>query len=119
MSTLTLALKRQSMNAKREPRSPAERFHFAALPWRSLMIVTLAALGMLYLVLVNQSATHGFALKDLQDRADKLNVENRKLELQATELQSMASISAAGQAFQLESTKTVRYLPTGSAVAAR
>jgi hypothetical protein len=119
MSSTTLALKRQAFTAKHEPKTILERFHFAALPWRSLLIVTAVALGLAYIVLVNQSATNGFALKTLEDKVTELSDANRKLEIQATELQSMQTIAAASDSMDLEPVKNVRYLGTGTAVAVR
>ena len=119
MSPAALALKRQEFSAKHEPRSLVERFHFATLPWRSLLIVAAVALGFAYIVLVNQSATNGFALKTLEDKLGVLSDANRKLEIQATELQSMQTIASASDSMKLQPVKNVRYLGTGTAVAVR
>lgn len=119
MSYAAIALKRQEFTAKHEPHTLLERFHFAALPWRSLLIVAAIALGLAYIVLVNQSATNGFALKTLEDKVGQLSEANRKLEIQATELQSMQTIASSSNTMNLQPVKNVRYLGTGTAVAVR
>ena len=45
-----------------------------------------------YLIQINQTATKGYQIENLEDRLSRLNEENKKLKLTQMELQSMANI---------------------------
>lgn len=105
------------------------RFRFISQQWdrsvalvdttraRILMIASIAILGLLYLWLVNTSATSGFYLSDLEKRTASLNDEYRKLLVQETELRSLSHIQEQSKDMALVPVETMEYAPGDSAVA--
>lgn len=83
-----------------------------------LCVIVFAALS--YLFYMNRTATGGFDVKGSELRIAELQRENAQLELQVAELQSLATISAASQQYQMVATTSIQYLPAvGGAVAVR
>ncbi|MFH0853229.1 MAG: hypothetical protein V1853_02380 [bacterium] len=89
-----------------------------------LTAVTLAVIfltfggGAIYLMLINNVATTGFEIKTLEQKVDQLRQDNRRLELEATELQSLAIVESATDQLGLTEVAQVKYLsPTGTVVA--
>lgn len=74
--------------------------------------------GIIYLTLINRVATTGFEIKTLEQRVSQLRDENRKLELEAANLQSLAVVQSATESLGLTEVAKIEYLPvTGAAVA--
>ena len=59
---------------------------------RFLLIGAVVVLSLAYIWLVNSSATAGFELSDLEGRVAELNSEYRGLEIEKSELESLAHI---------------------------
>jgi cell division protein FtsL len=77
----------------------------------SMVVVTLTVLvGFVYLVQVNTVSTWGFKIKDLSQRAEDLQRENKKLELQVSELQSLRTIKEASKDLELVGVSTMDYV---------
>ncbi len=85
----------------------------------SLIMIGLAVVGSLaYLIIINRVATSGFEIKALEQKVESLKQINRKLQLEATGLQSLTKVEASAQALGLTEVAQVEYLPaTGGAVA--
>lgn len=76
---------------------------------RWIFIIAIAACGVLYVWLVNSSATAGFYLSDLDKRVAKLDNEYRAAEVQQAQLQSLDHIEKQGQALEMVVASDVRY----------
>ncbi|USN53104.1 MAG: hypothetical protein H6760_02905 [Candidatus Nomurabacteria bacterium] len=87
----------------------------------TVLTVTLAVIGGgAYLALINNVATTGFEIKTLENRVDELRKENRRLEVEATELQSLSAVQEASGQLGLTEVAHIEYLsPTDSAFARR
>ncbi len=71
-----------------------------------------------YVFLTNQTATQGFAIKDLQRSITQLQDENQKLELQTADLRSLSVVAQSSDAFTLEAADDFQVLTaTGGSVA--
>ncbi|MFH1366470.1 MAG: hypothetical protein ABIH38_00580 [Patescibacteria group bacterium] len=66
--------------------------------------------GFAYLAVINNVSTGGFELKRLEQRVDELKEQNRQLELEATKLESLNTIAAAGSQLELKPSDKVEYL---------
>jgi cell division protein FtsL len=81
------------------------------------LLLSLAG-GILYLTLINRTATTGFEIKSLEQRVGELRDTNKRLELQATQLRSLSVVESTTESLGLTEVANIRYLPvTGSAVA--
>ncbi|MFH1598011.1 MAG: hypothetical protein ABIB97_02985 [Patescibacteria group bacterium] len=100
---------RPQMNGKQK------KFSVNANMLRLMIVSTVLALGIFYLVETNQVSTRGFELRNLQDKVDELNVQNEKLEVEAAEMKSMQRIEELSQELNLISGGPVLYLNTASA----
>lgn len=86
---------------------------------RLIMIISCAVMGVLYLWLVNSSATSGFYLSELEDRMGELEHEYRSLELAKTELRSLQHLQEQSLEMNMVASHSADYLkaPTDSEVA--
>lgn len=76
-----------------------------------MVVVTLTVLvGFVYLVQVNSVSTGGFKIKDLSQRAEELQRENKKLDLQVSELQSLRTIKEASEDLELVGVSRMDYV---------
>lgn len=77
--------------------------------------------GLAYLVSVNKVATDGYQVKELTERIEELKYENKKLELESSDLRSMANVSRVGQNLELVAVKDMDYLsaPSGAVALSR
>ncbi len=83
-----------------------------------LFIVVIVLLGTAYLVQINQTATSGFAMKDMNKQINELKEQHQKLELQVADLQSLQNIQDATERLQLVSHTKLEYVqPTDGMVA--
>lgn len=84
---------------------------------RILLIAAVIVFGVLYLWLVNSSASSGFYLTDLEDQVAQLETNYRKLEITRTELQSLEHIQEMSAELEFESTARAAYIDPDRAVA--
>lgn len=91
----------------------------ADLRWLNLLLIAIVAgLFVGYLVVNNRAATSGFALRSLEQRVGQLESEQRVLELQALDRQSMSGIENRAQELGFVPVGSVQYLTvTGGTVA--
>ncbi|MEK7072441.1 MAG: hypothetical protein AAB969_02620 [Patescibacteria group bacterium] len=73
-----------------------------------------------YLIQINLTATKGYEIKDLESKLNKLQADNKKLNLTYIELQSMANILEQVPKLNLVATENMEIItPAGSVVALR
>jgi len=83
-----------------------------------LIIALIFIAGVFYLWQINSLATKGYKFKELEDRVSELREQNKKLELQITELRSTDRITKEVENLQMVEVARVEYLrPDGTAVA--
>lgn len=88
--------------------------------WFPLTILTLlAVLTVAYVVELNVVSRRGFQVRTLDTRLQTLREENRKLNIQLAELQSMTGIEDRIAALGLVPTADVQYLTVGPEPVAR
>ncbi len=76
-----------------------------------ITLILLAFFGMFYLSQVNNSATYGYEIKDLEKKLMELEGQNRALELEVAELQSLKKIEEEIKKQQtMQETGKVTYL---------
>ncbi len=62
--------------------------------WLNVIVLFLTVgVAMLYIVQINHAATKGYRMRDLENEISRLDRENQKLEVAATEARSLSSIS--------------------------
>ncbi|MFA6512045.1 MAG: hypothetical protein WCV86_02920 [Patescibacteria group bacterium] len=121
MSPQLTAIKHQQRHARTRP----ARFHFSwnaigSVRITAIMLVVTFALGGVYVSLLNKSSVEGFALKDLEQRVEELELENDRLHYQASALSSLSKIEQFAEAQDMIRGESITYLPdVGSTVAAR
>lgn len=84
---------------------------------RWLMLCVMMILGIVYIWLVNSSATTGFYLSDMDRYIAKLEQEYQKLELSSASLHSLAHIEEEGKTMNMIAESNAQYVRDGNAVA--
>ncbi|MDD3285111.1 MAG: hypothetical protein PHG95_00505 [Patescibacteria group bacterium] len=90
--------------------------------WRTLNIflsLACVALGLTYLVGINDLTVKGFALKDLKSQQQMLMEANQDLQAKVLGLQSYASISPRLQGLNMVAVEDVAYLSSKTPVVAK
>ncbi|EKE11314.1 MAG: hypothetical protein ACD_15C00108G0009 [uncultured bacterium] len=90
------------------------------LNWMSLIFVVAAGIffsGGFYLYQVNDIATKGYEIRDLEKRIQDLNKESKKMEIKEVELKSMYNIEKASQDLNLVNSGEVSYIEINGPVA--
>lgn len=76
--------------------------------------------GFGYVLLTNSTAAEGFAIKGLQQQVATLQTQNEKLQLQAADIQTLASVERSTASIGLAATDRFETLPaTTGAVAVK
>lgn len=75
-----------------------------------VLAIFIAFGGAFYLYQVNDIATKGYEIRDLQNKIDDLNKEGKKLEIQSVQLRSMDNIEKASQGLNLINSTDVSYV---------
>ncbi len=99
-------------------RTKTKRISWSFPKSRLIILVLIILVGLVYLVQVNQVSTGGYEVKALEEKIEKLNQENKKLELKAVELQSLTKIRQATEGLNLVAQKKVDYIVTEAPVVA-
>ena len=84
---------------------------------RIVLLVCVVVLGLTYLWLVNNTATAGFYLSDLEQQRLALEDEYESLELEQAAVSSLEYIQQRGQALELVGSGRAAYISGDSAVA--
>lgn len=115
----------QLLNAfKRSDEQPAHHGRTAAV-WavidtqkmRFVLVGVIVLLGMVYLWLVNSSATAGFYLSDLEDRVFTLQADYQKLVLEETELTSLSHLENQSEQMKMVASGRADYVSGATSVA--
>lgn len=80
---------------------------------KSIMVVlvfTVFIFGSFYLYQVNDLATKGYEIRDIENEIKKLKADNEKNKIQEVELKSMHNIEKAAEDLNLVSSKNSTYL---------
>ncbi|MBI3115421.1 MAG: hypothetical protein HYZ09_02935 [Candidatus Kerfeldbacteria bacterium] len=94
-------------------RATARRSGVAALQqprWALVLLAIGLAMAVVYLLLVNHTATSGLAMETLESEIASLEEETRQLEIDLANLQSFATIERTGQALDLTEVVTPEFL---------
>lgn len=77
---------------------------------RLVLIVAVVFFGLLYLWLVNSSATAGFELSDLEKQLVTLESDYQKLEIEYAALHSLEHVESMGADMELVASTQVEYV---------
>jgi cell division protein FtsL len=81
-----------------------------------LFVVTVFC-GFVYLWQINSLATKGYKIKDLEEKVSQIKDQNKKLELEVTELRSSARIAEKLKELNLVEVAKIEYLTANGSVA--
>lgn len=87
-----------------------KKFKIGAISIRMVIFGLIILVGFVYLVQINRVSTGGFEIKELSQRMEELKKENKKLELEAAQLQSLKTIKAASEELELVGVSRVDYV---------
>lgn len=89
------------------------------LSWLQIGLFTATfALGVLYVWQVNVAATRGFAMRELEQSIDELQLENERLNMDVARLQSIDSVSMRMKMLGFTEVDRIEYLSPGEGVVA-
>lgn len=89
--------------------------HFRA---RLALVVSLALFIIGYVGIMNDVATQGYRLQDLQQQRDRLQQDNQRLQLSISESESLSRVATLEQSTHLQPVAVVEYVSTASAAVA-
>lgn len=109
-----------SMNGKKNQKIESKqennpRALFLALT--SFLAFLIFASGTIYLYQVNDLATKGYEIKDIENRIQILEKEGKKMKIKEVELRSMYNIEKSTQELNLVNPANVTYIEMDSSVA--
>lgn len=110
-----------SLNYKtRREKNLAVKQWFLSTTSRFVLLLVVAALGVLYVVQTSSASTTGYQIRDLEKQIQSLDNENQKLEFEIATSRSMQSIQERLKTTDLVFADNVQYATlVGSAVALR
>ncbi len=83
------------------------------------ILVAICLTGILYLAKINNMATKGFKMKELEERQTMLKEDIKKTELQIADLQSMKKIEERISGLNMASVARVEYVSPAGSVAVK
>lgn len=83
-----------------------------------LSVGCMLAFGTLYIAQVNNSATKGYAVRELKERNVELRHERDRLDIQIAKLRSIDSVTARESFLGLKKIEQISFVKTGSNVVA-
>lgn len=96
------------------------RWKLSTQKFAVVLTMLAVAAGFTYVFITNHTADQGFAIKSLENTIAGLQASNQKLQLQAANLRSLATVDQTSVALGLVPTDKFEYLaPTSGAVAVR
>jgi cell division protein FtsL len=108
------------INRENEQKNKWKDVIFKPLYVNLVIILMICVVGCLYLAEVNKATTKGYRMRDLEKRIQGVEETNRKLEFQATELQSLNSVGERVKTLGMVPTEKVKYVKApGPTVAVR
>ena len=78
--------------------------------WTLALVTLICAAGVFYIFEVNNVATQGYTIRDLEKQAQELRDENEKLKIREAELRSMYNIEQRTKDLNMIAPKDVSYL---------
>jgi hypothetical protein len=109
-----------SMSGKKEAKMKIKQKSSSGifLPVFTAALVTMIfTCGAVYLYQVNDLATKGYEIRDIENRIQVLEKESKKMKIKEVELRSMYNIEKSTQELNLISPKSVTYVEMDSSVA--
>ncbi|HRZ95414.1 MAG TPA: hypothetical protein P5262_02510 [Candidatus Moranbacteria bacterium] len=109
-----------SMGDKKIPKNESKSKGSAKIVFLALFSVLVAAIffgGALYLYQVNDLATKGYEIKDIEKRIQDLEREGKKMKIKEVELKSMYNIEKSTEELDLVSPQNITYVEMDSSVA--
>lgn len=80
--------------------------------------VAIIAFGVAYIWQVNEAATRGFAMRDLEREVKALQQDNDRMQMEVARLRSVASVSNRVQMLGLTKVQNIEYVSGGESVVA-
>jgi len=108
------------MGDKKIPKNESKSKGSAKIVFLALFSVLVAAIffgGALYLYQVNDLATKGYEIKDIEKRIQDLEREGKKMKIKEVELKSMYNIEKSTEELDLVSPQNITYVEMDSSVA--
>lgn len=109
-----------SMGNKKIPKIENSAKGNSKITFMALMAVLIASIlisGAFYLYQVNDLATKGYEIRDIENRIQNLDKENKKMQIKEVELRSMYNIEKSSQELNLVNPANITYLEMESSVA--
>jgi cell division protein FtsL len=95
---------RKKFSAGREP------VRIGPLTLNFLLVVLICAAGVFYIFEVNDVATQGYKIRELEKRAQELRDNNEKLKIQEAELRSMYNIEEKTKNLNMVAPESISYM---------
>jgi hypothetical protein len=83
----------------------------------SVLVLMVFVSGAFYLYQVNDLATKGYEIRDMENRIQTLEKESKKMQIKEVELRSMYNIEKSTQELNLVSPQSITYVEMDSSVA--
>jgi len=83
----------------------------------AVLVVMIFISGAFYLYQVNDLATKGYEIRDIENQIQVLEKESKKMKIKEVELRSMYNIEKSTQELNLVSPQSVTYVEMDSSVA--
>jgi len=80
------------------------------ITWTLLLVTLICAAGVFYIFEVNNVATQGYTIRDLEKQAQELRDNNEKLKIREAELRSMYNIEQNSKDLNMTAPKDVSYM---------
>lgn len=80
------------------------------ITWTLVLVTLICAAGVFYIFEVNNVATQGYTIRDLEKQAQDLRDSNEKLKIKEAELRSMYNIEQRTKDLNMIAPKDVSYL---------
>ncbi|GAC1412364.1 MAG: hypothetical protein NVSMB66_1200 [Candidatus Doudnabacteria bacterium] len=82
--------------------------------WGISVLTAAGLLLLFYMIQVNSFSTKGYEIKNLQTKVESLRNDQRALEVQSAELQSLQRIQSSSAVLNMVSVSTISYVQTKS-----
>jgi hypothetical protein len=109
-----------SMSGKKEAKIKLNQKNISGifLPvFTAVLVIMIFACGAFYLYQVNDLATKGYEIRDVENKIQLLEKESKKMKIKEVELRSMYNIEKSTQELNLVSPQSVTYVEMDSSVA--
>lgn len=83
---------------------------FVSKTFRLGVLAAIIVFGTMYIVQTNSVSTKGYVMNDLEQRIEELEYENRKLEVQIAQHQSMSAIQSRLESMEFVHASSPEYV---------